>query len=164
VRGEIRWCQGYSEPGAGSDLASLADPGEDGATTSSSTARRSGPATPTRPTGSSAWCAPTPTAQAHRHQLRAVRHGQPRRRTQPILLISGKSPFCETFFDNVRVEKRNLVGTLNAAGTSPSTCWRMSGGQSARDWLRTKANSIEGGTSEIQLNILAKHILKLPGA
>ena len=33
----------------------------------------------------------------------------------------------------------------------------------ARDWLRTKANSIEGGTSEIQLGIVAKHILRLPG-
>ena len=34
----------------------------------------------------------------------------------------------------------------------------------ARDWLRTKANSIEGGTSEVQLNIIAKHLLQLPGA
>ena len=34
----------------------------------------------------------------------------------------------------------------------------------AREWLRTKANSIEGGTSEIQLGIVAKHILQLPGA
>ena len=33
--------------------------------------------------------------------------------TRPITLISGKSPFCETFFDDVRVEKANLVGTLN---------------------------------------------------
>ena len=36
-------------------------------------------------------------------------------------------------------------------------------GKLARDWLRTKGNSIEGGTSEIQLNIVAKHILGLPG-
>ena len=34
----------------------------------------------------------------------------------------------------------------------------------ARGWLRTKANSIEGGTSEVQLNIVAKRILSLPGA
>ncbi|MEH3159155.1 MAG: acyl-CoA dehydrogenase family protein [Sphingomonas taxi] len=33
-----------------------------------------------------------------------------------------------------------------------------------RAWLRTKANSIEGGTSEVQLNIIAKRILELPGA
>ena len=33
-----------------------------------------------------------------------------------------------------------------------------------RAWLRTKANSIEGGTSEVQLNIIAKRILDLPGA
>jgi alkylation response protein AidB-like acyl-CoA dehydrogenase len=37
-------------------------------------------------------------------------------------------------------------------------------GATARAWLRTKANSIEGGTSEVQLNIVAKRILGLPGA
>ena len=42
--------------------------------------------------------------------------------TKPIVLISGKSPFCETFFDNVEVPKENLVGELIAAGTSPNIC------------------------------------------
>jgi acyl-CoA dehydrogenase len=37
-------------------------------------------------------------------------------------------------------------------------------GKTPHDWLRSKGNSIEGGTSEIQLNIVAKHILRLPGA
>src|SRR5206468_10639685 len=37
-------------------------------------------------------------------------------------------------------------------------------GATPRTWLRSKGNSIEGGTSEIQLNIVAKHILRLPGA
>ena len=41
---------------------------------------------------------------------------------------------------------------------------RSGGGKAPRDWLRTKANSIEGGTSEIQLGIVAKHLLRLPGA
>ena len=99
VRGEIRWCQGYSEPGAGSDLAGLQTKCEDKgdhylvngqkiwtsyadkadfrnrarartlpafrpnaktrATITSSTARRSGRLMQTRPTGFSAWCAPT---------------------------------------------------------------------------------------------------------
>ena len=36
-------------------------------------------------------------------------------------------------------------------------------GELPKKWLRTKGNSIEGGTSEIQLNIVAKHILGLPG-
>ena len=31
-----------------------------------------------------------------------------------------------------------------------------------RDWLRTKANSIEGGTSEVQLNVISKRVLGLP--
>jgi len=54
-----------------------------------------------------------------------------------------------------------------AAGGSDALEWdsdRSKNGKAARDWLRTKANSIEGGTSEIQLNIVAKHILGLPGA
>lgn len=32
---------------------------------------------------------------------------------KPIKLISGYSPFCETFFDNVKVPKKNLVGEIN---------------------------------------------------
>ena len=59
VRGEIRWCQGYSEPGAGSDLAGLQTFAEDRGDHFVVTARKSGRATPTRPTGSSALCAPT---------------------------------------------------------------------------------------------------------
>ena len=54
-----------------------------------------------------------------------------------------------------------------AAGGSDALEWdseRSKDGKAARDWLRTKGNSIEGGTSEIQLNIVAKHILGLPGA
>ena len=38
------------------------------------------------------------------------------------------------------------------------------GGARPRAWLRTKANSIEGGTAEVMLGIVAKRILDLPGA
>jgi acyl-CoA dehydrogenase len=54
-----------------------------------------------------------------------------------------------------------------AAGGCDALEWeseKSRGGKAAREWLRTKANSIEGGTSEIQLGIVAKHILQLPGA
>lgn len=37
--------------------------------------------------------------------------------TRPIKLISGKSPFCETFLDAVKVPKENLIGTLNDGWT-----------------------------------------------
>jgi alkylation response protein AidB-like acyl-CoA dehydrogenase len=184
--------------------------------------------------------------------------------TRPIRLISGKSPFCETFFDDVVVPKDQVVGQINrgwdvakyllgheremisatgggdratslgavlsrhagidpllraqlaqfdvdalafsamsekfmdevkagkahpaqpnmlkyagtelnktrhelvmAAGGSAALEWdseASNGGAKARDWLRTKANSIEGGTSEIMLNVIAKRILDLPGA
>jgi alkylation response protein AidB-like acyl-CoA dehydrogenase len=62
-------------------------------------------------------------------------------------------------------KRRNEL--LMAAGGSDALEWdsdRSLGGQLARDWLRSKGNSIEGGTSEIQLGIVAKHILQLPGA
>jgi acyl-CoA dehydrogenase len=191
--------------------------------------------------------------------------------TKPIKLISGNSPFCETFFDNVKVPRENLVWKLNdgwtvakylltheremigaigersaakpvgrvaaealgtdatgrladptlradiarfevdeaafrawmrlvgeqarageahpavssalkfygaelnkrrwelmmALGGADALEWegaRSNGGAAARTWLRTKANSIEGGTSEVQLNVVAKRILGLPGA
>ena len=54
-----------------------------------------------------------------------------------------------------------------AAGGSDYLEWeseRSNEGKRARDWLRTKANSIEGGTSEVMLNVVAKRILDMPGA
>ena len=56
---------------------------------------------------------------------------------------------------------------IMAAGGSDALDWdsdRSRNGKAARDWLRTKANSIEGGTSEVQLGIVAKRILELPGS
>ena len=56
---------------------------------------------------------------------------------------------------------------LMAAGGSTALEWESEetrGGAPARSWLRTKANSIEGGTSEVMLNVVAKRILELPGA
>ena len=56
---------------------------------------------------------------------------------------------------------------LMAAGGSAALEWESeesNGGKTARSWLRTKANSIEGGTSEVMLNVISKRILDLPGA
>ncbi len=271
ARGEIRWCQGYSEPGAGSDLASLQARAED-------------KGDQFLINGSKIW-----TSYANKADwifcLVRTDPGAPKHEgisfvlfdmesagvsTKPIVLISGASPFCETFFDDVLVPKANLVGKLNkgwdvakylltherdmigamgstgenrplgqiacdtvgtdngmladsflrgqiaayeidaaafrltmervgdmakvgqahpavssllkyygtelnkrrmellvSAGGLDALEWegeRSREGRTARAWLRSKGNSIEGGTSEIQLNIVAKRILGLPGA
>jgi alkylation response protein AidB-like acyl-CoA dehydrogenase len=270
ARGEIRWCQGYSEPNAGSDLAALATSavpdGDDYIVN-----------------GQKVWTSYADQADWIFCLVRTSRESKqggisfllfdmesPGVSTKPILLISGYSPFCETFFDDVRVPKANrihdenkgwdvakyllgheremisgmglrsgggnpmiegaiatigldhdgrladpllrgqiamfevrakafgamserfidelkagkahpaqpsmmkYVGTelnkarhelMMAAGGSDELEWesdRSGGGAEARAWLRTKANSIEGGTSEVQLNIIAKRILELP--
>ena len=66
------------------------------------------------PTGFSAWCAPTRTAKKH-DGISFILFDMTSKgvSTKPILLISGYSPFCETFFDNVRVPKSHVVGTVN---------------------------------------------------
>src|SRR3546814_13488354 len=54
-----------------------------------------------------------------------------------------------------------------AGGGSEALEWdseETKGGARPRGWLRTKANSIEGGTSEVMLTVIAKRILDLPGA
>ncbi len=265
ARGEIRWAQGYSEPNAGSDLASLMTKCEDRGDHY-------------EVTGQKVWTSYADQAdwifvlvrtdfEAKKHEgisFILVDMDQPGVTTRPIKLISGKSPFCETFFDKARAEKKNLIGEINKgwtiakylltheremiggmgsdvmrpvgdiavqqiglgedkkladkmlrtdlarmeidglafmetlarvqqeakAGTgvganssmlkyygtelnkrrlelmmdcagSEGLSWGAENDLAA-NWLRTKANSIEGGTSEVQLNIIAKRILQLP--
>ena len=272
ARGEIRWCQGYSEPNAGSDLASLAASAE----SDGDDYVVNGQKVWTSYADKADWifCLVRTSKESKQGGISFVLFdmASPGVSTKPILLISGYSPFCETFMDGVRVPKRNrvhdenkgwdvakyllgheremisgmglggqgesplvagaiatigldadgrladpllraqiaqfevrtqaframserfidelkhgtahpaqpsmmkYVGTelnkqrgelIMAAGGSDALEWeseRTNGGAPARAWLRTKANSIEGGTSEIQLNIVAKRILELPGA
>ena len=262
ARGEIRWCQGYSEPGAGSDLAGLQTKAED----AGDHYLVNGQKVWTSYADEADWifCLVRTSTESKHGGISFLLFDMesPGVSTKPILLISGNSPFCETFFDDVKVPKDQLVGTENkgwdvakyllgheremisgmglggerqalgasvgaiddvflraqiaefdvdslafaamsekfidqlkageahpampsmmkyagtelnkrrhelamAAGGSDALEWdseRSKGGKSARDWLRTKANSIEGGTSEVQLGIVAKHILRLPGA
>ncbi len=275
VRGEIRWCQGYSEPNYGSDLAGLQTKAEDqgdnyivnGAKIWTSYANHAD------------WifCLVRTKPDVPKHEgisFLLFDMDSPGVSTTPISLISGASPFCQTFFDNVSVPKENLVGDLNkgwsiakrllqherqmisgiggnsalgggsrslseqaknyvgeshgqiddpslrgdvthhnmndrafqltlarsaqeaASGNanghlasmfkyygseqnkrkfelllqtmgSQSVGWEgdsFNGAElnTTRSWLRSKANSIEGGTSEVQLNVIAKRVLGLP--
>ena len=272
ARGEIRWCQGYSEPNAGSDLAGLATSAED----AGDHYIVNGQKVWTSYADKADWifCLVRTSKASKQGGISFVLFDMesPGVSTKPILLISGYSPFCETFMDNVKVPKANriheenkgwdvakyllgheremisgmglggqgesplvagaiatigldhdgrladpvlrtqialfevrakafaamserfidelkagrahpaqpsmmkYVGTelnkdrhelMMAAGGSDALEWeseRSNTGAAPRAWLRTKANSIEGGTSEIQLNIIAKRILELPGA
>ncbi|WP_390914701.1 acyl-CoA dehydrogenase family protein [Pseudosulfitobacter sp. SM2401] len=263
ARGEVRWCQGYSEPGAGSDLASVqtkADSDGDDYIVN----------------GQKVWTSYADKADCIFALVRTDRDAKKHLgisfllidmdskgvSTKPIRLISGSSPFCETFFDDVRVPKTNVVGTehrgwdvakhlltheremisgggagllgsralgaileetggkmdastraealicevdalaigltlerykdqaeagggvgdasamlkyqgtelnkrrhelLMSAGGSEALTWDGTHDGLAADWLRTKANSIEGGTSEVMLSIVSRRILGLPG-
>jgi len=275
ARGEIRWCQGYSEPNAGSDLAGLQTSAED----QGDHFLVNGQKVWTSYADKADWifCLVRTSKESKHNGISFLLFDMESEgvSTKPILLISGYSPFCETFFDNVKVPKDQLVGELNkgwdvakyllgheremisgmglgggglgsggpaalaedakravgtdadgrladpllraqialfevreraframsekfmdelkhgrahpaqpsmmkyygtelnkaryelvmAAGGSDALEWESrssGGGAKARSWLRTKANSIEGGTSEIQLNIVAKRILELP--
>jgi len=269
IRGEIRWCQGYSEPGSGSDLAGLQAKGED----RGDHFIANGQKVWTSYADKADWmfCLLRTDPEAKKQMgisLVLFDMQTPGVTPKPILLISGNSPFCETFLDDVRVEKDQVVGEVNKGWTiakylltheremigsmgmtSPAsetlgqiaartmgveegrmnnpmlraevakweidgTCFALtaervtdevksgsgvgatsamlkyygtelnkrrfetllkisgsdgvvwngedsSSGWLPRTWLRTKGNSIEGGTSEIQLNVIAKNILGL---
>lgn len=266
TRGEVWWCQGYSEPGAGSDLADLQTRAEDKGDHYLVNGQKVW--TSYADYADMIFCLVRTDTEAPKHHgisFLLIDMEAEGVSTRPIKLISGKSPFCETFFDNVKVPKENLVGTLNVgwtiakyllthertmigdlgglntplhtiatkalglengiladpvlrteiarwsingmalkwtidrtkdeakAGQAPGAkssffkyyatelnkdrhelILEMSGyeglewgddykdGKLARDMTRTKGNSIEGGTSEVQLNIISKRILGLP--
>jgi len=271
ARGEIRWCQGYSEPGAGSDLAGLATSAED----AGDHYIVNGQKVWTSYADQADWifCLVRTDKTSKQGGISFLLFDMASEgvSTKPILLISGNSPFCETFFDNVKVPKsqrvhdenkgwdvakyllgheremisgmglaqsggkdplikgaiatigldpggrladpllraqialfdvrarafaaqsERFIDELKAGKTHPAQPSMMKyygtelnktrhelmmaasgadaleweseaseNGRAARAWLRSNGNSIEGGTSEIQLNIVAKRILELP--
>jgi acyl-CoA dehydrogenase len=114
ARGEIRWCQGYSEPEAGSDLAALKTKAEE----AGDHFLVNGQKIWTSYANEADWifCLVRTDPHAPKHagiSFLLFDMASPGVSTSPIKLISGYSPFCQTFFDNVRVPKANLVGSLN---------------------------------------------------
>lgn len=277
TRGEIRWCQGYSEPDSGSDLASL----QTRAVRDGDDFIVNGQKVWTSYGDESDWIfALVRTDTEVKHQagitFLLIDMDTPGISVSPIKLISGKSPFCETRFEDVRVPVANVISEINNGwtvakallghersmiadvfGTSVSSSktegsalaalgreyldtdgdqiaapilrdaiaqsemdsrafaltvqrsrdaakaggqpgpessmfkvyatelnkrrtelmvriagpqglgWEGEGFEErelthTRDWLRARGNSIEGGTSEIQLNIISKRVLGLP--
>ena len=264
TRGEIRWCQGYSEPGAGSDLDNVQTRAEDRGDHWLVNGQKIWTSYADRADWIFALVRTDRDAPKHKGiSFLLMDMETPGITTRPIRLISGKSPFCETFFDNVKVPKENLVGELNrgwdiakylltheremigggasgllggrsigqilaatdgdvladpvlraeamqaevdalafnltmgrykdqaeagrgvgnasamlkyygtelnkrryellmATAGSDGLEWDGAHGGLAPEWLRTKANSIEGGTSEVMLDIIAKRVLEMP--
>ncbi|MEM8692581.1 MAG: acyl-CoA dehydrogenase family protein [Pseudomonadota bacterium] len=262
ARGEVRWCQGYSEPGAGSDLASVQTKAE----IDSDHYVVNGQKVWTSYADKADWifALVRTDKDAPKHKgisFILIDMSTEGVSTRPIRLISGKSPFCETFFDNVRTPRHQRVGDENRGwdvakylltheremisgggggllggrpvgavlaemahgldtadrraaamecevdslamaltlerykdqaetqpigdasamlkyygtelnkrrhelmmegGGSDALAWDGHDGLPS-DWLRTKANSIEGGTSEVMLSIISRRVLELPG-
>jgi len=135
--GETRWCQGYSEPGAGSDLASLKTRAEDRGDHFLIN-------------GSKIWTSGAQFADwifcLVRTDFDAPKHDgisfllfpldQPGVSVKPIRLISGASPFCECFFDDVQAQKADLIGQLNRG-------WTI-----AKRLLQHERSSISGATPQ----------------
>ncbi len=118
LRGDHTWCQGYSEPGAGSDLASL-----------KTAAVVDGDVL--RVTGQKIW---TSHAQEATHIFALVRTAKLEKKQQgisfilaemntpgitirPIANLAGEEEFCEVFFDDAKVPLANVVGGLDNGWT-----------------------------------------------
>jgi alkylation response protein AidB-like acyl-CoA dehydrogenase len=115
--GTVRWCQGYSEPGAGSDLASLRTQAVD----KGDHFLVNGQKIWTSGAQYADWCfCLVRTDNTRKHEgisFLLIDMKSPGVETRPIRLISGNSPFCETFFTDVKVPKENLMGPLNGGWT-----------------------------------------------
>ena len=133
INGEIRWCQGYSEPGAGSDLAALATRCED----KGDHWLINGQKIWTSYANKADWCfclVRTDTSKKHEGiSFVLIDMASPGVETRPIKLISGESPFCETFFTDLKIPKDNMVGRLNGG-------WEI-----AKRLLQYERQNISGG-------------------
>ena len=113
-RGEIRWAQGYSEPSAGSDLANLKTKAED----CGDHFLVNGTKIWTTKADEADWIfclvrTSDSTPKQAGISFLLIDMASEGVSTSPIPLISGESEFCQTFFDNVKVPKANLIGELN---------------------------------------------------
>jgi alkylation response protein AidB-like acyl-CoA dehydrogenase len=118
VSGEVRWCQGYSEPGSGSDLASL----QTKAVLEGDHFVINGQKIWTSGAQHAHWMfalvRTDPDAAKHDGiSFVLLEMDQPGVTIKPIQLISGSSPFCETFFDDAVARRDDLVGELNKGWT-----------------------------------------------
>mgnify|MGYP000961316279 CR=1 FL=1 len=142
VRGEIRWCQGYSEPGAGSDLAGLQTRCED----KGDHWLINGQKVWTSYANHADWCfclVRTDTSVKHEGiSFVLIDMTTPGVETRPIKLISGSSPFCETFFTDVKIPKGNMVGRLNGG-------WEI-----AKRLLQYERTNISGFGSGARLDVV----------
>jgi len=159
VRGELRWCQGYSEPGAGSDLASLTMKAElrDGHFVVS---------------GQKIWTSHAEkadwifclvrTSSAGRKQegitFLLIDMSSPGITVRPIQLISGASPFCEVYLDEVVVPADQVVGTVGDG-------WRVAKALLAHERAMVGESIAAGGARPevLQGYGLARHALDVHG-
>ena len=116
--GARRWCQGYSEPGAGSDLASL----QTRAVLQGEHFLVNGHKIWTSGANYADWifCLVRTDPVAKKHDgisFLLIDMDDPGVRVKPIRLINGASPFCETFLENVRVPQAHILGRLNKGWT-----------------------------------------------
>jgi alkylation response protein AidB-like acyl-CoA dehydrogenase len=150
VTGKVRWCQGFSEPGAGSDLASLQTRAED-------------KGDHFLVNGSKIWTSGaqyadmifclvrTDTTKKHEGISFVVfSMHQPGVEIRPIKLIAGNSPFCETFITDVKVPKENLVGPLNGGWTVAKRLL-----QHERSGMNG-SRGVGASTSPVPLGVMAK--------
>jgi alkylation response protein AidB-like acyl-CoA dehydrogenase len=117
ISGDVRWCQGYSEPGSGSDLASLQTRAEDKGDHYLVNGQKiwtSGAHIADR-----CFCLvrTDPTKKHEGISFLLIDMRTPGVEARPIRLINDTSPFCETFFTDVVVPKDQLFGPLNGGWT-----------------------------------------------
>ncbi len=146
ARAEVEWCQGYSEPGAGSDLASL----QTRAVLDGDHYVINGSKIWTSGAHNADWMfilvRTDPSAPKHDGiSFMLLNMDQPGVRVNPIRLISGESPFNETFFDNAIAARDDLVGELNKGWTVGKRLLQHE--RSGMDSL------LQGGTSSSESNL-----------
>ena len=117
-RGDVFWALGYSEPNAGSDLASLQCRAED----KGDHWVVNGQKTWTSGAHVAQWigCLVRTDPDAPKRDgisFLILDMNQPGIETRPIELIAGASPFCETFFNDATTPKSELLGPLNGGWT-----------------------------------------------